>query len=379
MSAVAPLLVDAGRALRSRRASSSSSPPAACARPSCPTAPTSSTRAASRACSRRRRARTGSAPTIAAATSPRAWSTARASPSSSARSPSRSTSSSACSSASPPRSAGASTSLLGRVVEVGLLFPTLLLLLAIQGVTSSTSLAEVALAIALTQWPYVARLTRAEALRVADAAARRGGARRRRRPRADPGRAHPAARRHAGADRGRVRHRPRGALRDRADVPRIRSAATDGELGRAVWRRRRRRDCGRGCSGRRRSPSLPSSSPATSSATACARRWARERIAGERTGWSLITPESSRDRRAAAAAARRAPRRACGARARRCRRGAGRAGVRSLAVRHRAACVGAWRRRQSNRHASSCPARFRDFARAPPAMAIEAAGARRRR
>lgn len=56
---------------------------------------------------------------------------------------------------------------IGRVVEIGLMFPTLLLLLAIQGVTSSTSLGEVALAIALTQWPYVARLTRAEALRVA--------------------------------------------------------------------------------------------------------------------------------------------------------------------------------------------------------------------
>lgn len=58
---------------------------------------------------------------------------------------------------------------LGRAVEVGLMFPTLLLLLAIQGVTSSTSLGEVALAIALTQWPHVARLTRAEALRVAAA------------------------------------------------------------------------------------------------------------------------------------------------------------------------------------------------------------------
>jgi len=56
---------------------------------------------------------------------------------------------------------------IGRVVEVGLLFPTLILLLAIQGVTSETSLAEVAFAIAITQWPYVARLTRAEALRVA--------------------------------------------------------------------------------------------------------------------------------------------------------------------------------------------------------------------
>jgi peptide/nickel transport system permease protein len=55
---------------------------------------------------------------------------------------------------------------LGRAVEVGLMFPTLLLLLALQGVTASTSLVEVALAIAITQWPHVARLTRAEALRV---------------------------------------------------------------------------------------------------------------------------------------------------------------------------------------------------------------------
>jgi peptide/nickel transport system permease protein len=54
---------------------------------------------------------------------------------------------------------------LGRVVEAALLFPTLLLLLAIQGLTSSASLVEVALAIALTQWPHVARLARAEALR----------------------------------------------------------------------------------------------------------------------------------------------------------------------------------------------------------------------
>ena len=58
---------------------------------------------------------------------------------------------------------------IGRLVEIGLLFPTLLLLLAIQGVTSQTSLAEVAFAIAVTQWPYVARLTRAEALRLAAA------------------------------------------------------------------------------------------------------------------------------------------------------------------------------------------------------------------
>jgi peptide/nickel transport system permease protein len=56
--------------------------------------------------------------------------------------------------------------LLGRAIEVGLLFPTLLLLVAVQGLTSSLSLAEVTLAIALTQWPHIARLVRAEALRV---------------------------------------------------------------------------------------------------------------------------------------------------------------------------------------------------------------------
>jgi peptide/nickel transport system permease protein len=55
---------------------------------------------------------------------------------------------------------------LGRLVEVGLTFPTLFLLLCIQGLTARASLAEVGVAIALTQWPEVARLTRAEALRV---------------------------------------------------------------------------------------------------------------------------------------------------------------------------------------------------------------------
>jgi peptide/nickel transport system permease protein len=61
----------------------------------------------------------------------------------------------------------ASDFVLGRAIEVGLLFPTLLLLLALQGVTTRASLVEVAAAIALTQWPHLARLTRAEALRVA--------------------------------------------------------------------------------------------------------------------------------------------------------------------------------------------------------------------
>jgi peptide/nickel transport system permease protein len=55
---------------------------------------------------------------------------------------------------------------LGRLVEVGLTFPTLFLLLCIQGLTARASLVEVGLAIALTQWPDIARLTRAEALRV---------------------------------------------------------------------------------------------------------------------------------------------------------------------------------------------------------------------
>jgi peptide/nickel transport system permease protein len=56
--------------------------------------------------------------------------------------------------------------LLGRLVEVGLTFPTLFLLLCIQGLTARASLFEVGVAIALTQWPEVARLTRAEAMRV---------------------------------------------------------------------------------------------------------------------------------------------------------------------------------------------------------------------
>ncbi len=63
-------------------------------------------------------------------------------------------------------SGGAIDLVLGRLIEVGLTFPTLFLLLCIQGLTARASLVEVALAIALTQWPDVARLTRAEAMRV---------------------------------------------------------------------------------------------------------------------------------------------------------------------------------------------------------------------
>lgn len=59
---------------------------------------------------------------------------------------------------------------LGRVIEVGLTFPALFFLLALQGVLrarGASSLVEVALAIALTRWPDVARLTRIESRRVA--------------------------------------------------------------------------------------------------------------------------------------------------------------------------------------------------------------------
>lgn len=56
---------------------------------------------------------------------------------------------------------------LSRVIEIGLTFPVFFLLLALQGAWGASSLAEVALAIALARWPDVARLTRIEALRIA--------------------------------------------------------------------------------------------------------------------------------------------------------------------------------------------------------------------
>jgi peptide/nickel transport system permease protein len=56
---------------------------------------------------------------------------------------------------------------VSRLVEIGLAFPTLFLLLCIQGLRGSTSLVEVTLAIAVTQWPHLLRLCRAEALRAA--------------------------------------------------------------------------------------------------------------------------------------------------------------------------------------------------------------------
>jgi peptide/nickel transport system permease protein len=54
---------------------------------------------------------------------------------------------------------------LGRLIEIGLTFPILLLLLVVQGLRGTTSLVELALALALAQWPHIARLVRAEALR----------------------------------------------------------------------------------------------------------------------------------------------------------------------------------------------------------------------
>jgi len=54
--------------------------------------------------------------------------------------------------------------LAGRLIELGLTFPTLFLLLALQGLRDRSSAVDVALALGLTQWPEIARLTRAEAL-----------------------------------------------------------------------------------------------------------------------------------------------------------------------------------------------------------------------
>lgn len=57
---------------------------------------------------------------------------------------------------------------LGRLVEIGLIFPSYFLLLCVQGALAlrgPPSLLSVAAAIALTRWPQVARVVRAEALR----------------------------------------------------------------------------------------------------------------------------------------------------------------------------------------------------------------------
>ena len=54
-----------------------------------------------------------------------------------------------------------------RVIEAGLGIPALFLLLAIQGLSGRGGVLDVALSIALAEWPLAARLVRAEALRIA--------------------------------------------------------------------------------------------------------------------------------------------------------------------------------------------------------------------
>jgi ABC-type dipeptide/oligopeptide/nickel transport system permease subunit len=57
--------------------------------------------------------------------------------------------------------------ILGRMIELGLAFPTLFLLLALQSLVARVSLVELAVVIAVAEWPRVALLTRAEAKRQA--------------------------------------------------------------------------------------------------------------------------------------------------------------------------------------------------------------------
>jgi peptide/nickel transport system permease protein len=54
-----------------------------------------------------------------------------------------------------------------RFIEAGMCIPALFLLLAIQGLSGRGRVVDVALAIALAEWPHAARMVRAEALRVA--------------------------------------------------------------------------------------------------------------------------------------------------------------------------------------------------------------------
>lgn len=56
--------------------------------------------------------------------------------------------------------------LLARIIEASLSIPALLLVLAVQGLRGNGSAVQLALVIALAEWPVAARLTRAEALRV---------------------------------------------------------------------------------------------------------------------------------------------------------------------------------------------------------------------
>ncbi|MEO6952603.1 MAG: ABC transporter permease [Polyangia bacterium] len=55
---------------------------------------------------------------------------------------------------------------LSRLIEASLSIPALLLVLAVQGLRGGGSALQLALVIALAEWPFAARLTRAEALRV---------------------------------------------------------------------------------------------------------------------------------------------------------------------------------------------------------------------
>ena len=55
---------------------------------------------------------------------------------------------------------------LSRLIEASLSMPALLLVLAVQGLRGGGSALQLALVIALAEWPIAARLTRAEALRV---------------------------------------------------------------------------------------------------------------------------------------------------------------------------------------------------------------------
>lgn len=64
-------------------------------------------------------------------------------------------------------SSGALDLVLGRFIDAGLAIPALLLLLLVQGLAGSGSALQVAFVIALAEWPQVARLVRADALRIA--------------------------------------------------------------------------------------------------------------------------------------------------------------------------------------------------------------------
>jgi ABC-type dipeptide/oligopeptide/nickel transport system permease subunit len=57
--------------------------------------------------------------------------------------------------------------IFARLIDAGLTIPPLLLLLLVQGLSGSGSVLQVAIVIALAEWPQAARLVRGEALRVA--------------------------------------------------------------------------------------------------------------------------------------------------------------------------------------------------------------------